>query len=132
MRKVENREIVSELDALDRIDAIFDQFGGEVCAYKPTEKKKLPSIIRKLRQSSLSIKSFLVADIERILNEQKQHVPYAIGIMAVEPGSDLPSKDSISWWYSFDLFMGESFVVRSKMMMDAFLAHLESMVTKKK
>jgi hypothetical protein len=36
-------------------------------------------------------------------------VPYAVGVMEVEAGKDLPSIDEITWWYSSDLFRVESF-----------------------
>ena len=73
----------------------------------PTEPKKISTNkvkndkITKIIRSSGKMKSFLVADLETILIEEK-HTPYAVGVMEVEAGSELPSKGEISWWYSED------------------------------
>jgi hypothetical protein len=60
-----------------------------------------------------------VAYIERVLNENKQHVPYAAGVMKVSHRSEL-SKGSIAWWYSKESLISESFAERSSMMLDSF------------
>jgi hypothetical protein len=58
---------------------------------KPIEKKKLRGRVR-LRSP------FLVGDIETLINSNKEHVAYVVGVMKVNPGERLPSKGSISWW----------------------------------
>lgn len=126
--KKEERKIVSKSEAIKRVLELSSPIGGNH-PEKVKEPKK-PSIMRRLRQSSVIRKGFLVADIERIMNDQDQHLPYAIGIMEVSVEESLPSKDSISWWYSEDIINEESFAVRSKLMMNAFLTHLETLVKK--
>lgn len=66
-----------------------------------------------------------MADIETILNENREHVPYAIGVMKVSPGQELPSKGSITWWFSEDLFLGSSFEDRSIMILNGFLDYIK-------
>lgn len=46
------------------------------------------------------LRPFLVADLETVLDQKEQHVPYAAGVMRVDPAKKLPSKGSISWWFS--------------------------------
>jgi hypothetical protein len=104
---------------------------GNIVPSKPQKmerKKPRSDRITKIKSSSALRKSFLVADIETILISNK-HVPYAAGLMEVEPGKDLPSIDEITWWYSEDV---ESFAERSQNMLNSFLRYIEFMVRKNK
>lgn len=48
--------------------------------------KARSDIITKIRSDSKkALQRFLVADIETILNEKKEHVAYAVGVMKVDP-----------------------------------------------
>lgn len=98
---------------------------------KIERKKPRSDRITKIKSSSALRKSFLVADIETNLIENK-HVPYTADVMEVEPGKDLPSIDKITWWYSEDLFNVESFAERSKNMLNSFLRYIEFLVRKNK
>lgn len=58
-------------------------------------------IIKKLKSKARAgkLRSFIVADIETVLNEEDKHVPYAAaGVMRVDPTEGLPSPGDISWW----------------------------------
>lgn len=52
------------------------------------------------------------------------HVPYAAGLMMVNPGSYPPPKENLSWWYSEDYSTLDSFAERSDQMLSSFVNFL--------
>lgn len=126
-----NRKIISESDVENMLECLLPDNIVPSKPQKIERKKPRSDLITKIKSSSALRKSFLVADIETNLIENK-HVPYAAGVMEVEPGKDLPSIDEITWWYSEDLFNVESFAERSKNMLNSFLRYIEFLVRKNK
>lgn len=61
------------------------------------------------------------------MNANKEHVPYAVGVMKVKPGMNL-SKESIVRWYSEDVILVSEFEERSIIMLNKFLDYVLSLV----
>jgi hypothetical protein len=78
------------------------------------------------------LRPFLVADIETVLDQKEQHVPYAAGVMRVDPAKGLPSSGSISYWFSEDFFTLETFHEKSTKMLDSFIGYLTKVTRKEK
>lgn len=88
------------------------------------DKKHSATYIEKFNRKPCKAAPFLVADMETIIVKEEYHVPYAVGLMQVNPGSKLPPKGSVMWWYSEDNFLGQSFEDRSRIMLNSFLDHV--------
>lgn len=80
--KIRNRRIVESVasEAADRI-----------------EKAASRGFITRLKQEGPvgKLRPYLVADIETVLDNENKHLPYAAGVMRVDPAKGLPSKGSI-------------------------------------
>lgn len=62
-------------------------------AGSPTPKKLGSNdFLEALKGRAASRAPFLVADMETILNEDRVHVPYAVGVMRVHPIEGIPPK----------------------------------------
>lgn len=75
--------------------------------------------------------SFMVADFETLVlssETEQRHVPYAVGVMKVDPGKGL--RGEIAWWYSED-YTQSDFEDRSKQMVTKLILYLSKQVTQK-
>lgn len=62
--------------------------------------------------------------METIINSESLQVGYAVGVMRVTPGRELPSQITISWWFSEDMKLVSGLEERSKMMLNSFLDYV--------
>ena len=106
----------------------FNEIRNMVIEPKGSESSREPSVdfLRRLNTRSVKRAPFLVADIETLINADSVHVAYAVGVMKVMPGKELPPKGSISWWFSEDFCL--AFVERSKMMLNFFLDYVLTLI----
>jgi hypothetical protein len=68
----------------------------------------------------------LVADIETLLNENLEHVPYAAGVMKVDPSVGLKGIEAIHSWFSEDYPREKSFEKRSRLVLNRFIDYIVS------
>jgi len=92
------------------------------------KKETRYGIISKLRNyRDNERKPFYVADMETLLNENNEHVPYAIGLLKCVPNVPVCT-DDISTWFSADHIQLSSQDDRSTRILSSFVNNLESMV----
>ncbi|RZB65257.1 DNA polymerase [Glycine soja] len=86
--------------------------------------RKYPKNITVPRKSgNISLRPFLVADTETIINKNSQHVPYAVGVMVVNPGIPVSRRERIDTYFSEDYSsrIFPTFEERSCQMLKSFI-----------
>lgn len=71
----------------------------------------------------ITLRPFLVADTETIIDKNSEHVPYAIGVMVVYPGNPVSKRDRIETYFSEDYSsrIFPTFEERSCQMLKSFI-----------
>jgi hypothetical protein len=99
------------------------------CSRKNKTSKPRTDIMKKVRSDSTKgLKRFMVADIETILNDNLQHVPYAVGVMKVDPADGVKGIDDIVSWFSEDysIVIEHDFERRSTRVLNLFIDYIEA------
>jgi hypothetical protein len=69
---------------------------------RSTSRKYHKNITVPRKSGKRSLRPFLVADTETIINQNSEHVPYAVGVMVVNPGIPVSRCERIDTYFSED------------------------------
>lgn len=93
-----------------------------VKSLRSTSRKYSVNITVPRKSGKIDLRPFLVADTETIINKNTQHVPYAVGVMVVNPGIPV-RRERIDTYFSEDYssIIFPTFEERSTQMLKSFI-----------
>ncbi|KAL2330707.1 hypothetical protein Fmac_018288 [Flemingia macrophylla] len=98
-----------------------------VKSLRSTSRKYSVNITVPRKSGKIDLRPFLVADTETIINQNSLHVPYAVGVMVVNPGIPV-RRERIDTYFSEDYssIIFPTFEERSTQMLKSFIFRVEA------